>query len=188
MTRENKPTPLPQAVLGGGGEPPIRTAVGAQELDPQEEHSVLTRVRQRIENHGYPPFSPALNSILSVAQVEARALGASVLGVEHVVLGLMFDKEMVAILKERNPKFDAEKVRDVVKVTLGNEQTGEPKPNPTEALRVDAEVVEILWDVAEEAKKKEQAETDTIGIWNASSKRMNETLRTMKRAATTNQA
>ena len=63
---------------------------------------------------GYTPLTPRMQKILKVAKMEAKALGHTYVGTEHLLLGLMSDSEGVAARVFKHFKVDIEQTRKTI--------------------------------------------------------------------------
>ncbi len=63
-------------------------------------------------------FNNSAKNAIELAQVEVKSFKQSVLGTEHILLGLMLEKEGVAGKILRN-KFDIDNIREIIKNTTG---------------------------------------------------------------------
>lgn len=84
----------------------------------------LENVREEIEKQvgtgpdqkptAYIPYTPRVKKALGIAQKEAKLLGHTYVGTEHLLLGLMGDSEGVAALVFKYFKVDIEQTRKTI--------------------------------------------------------------------------
>ncbi|MBE3583779.1 MAG: ATP-dependent Clp protease ATP-binding subunit [Limnochordaceae bacterium] len=96
----------------------------------------LDRVRMEVEKvigrgeappTGQPTFTPRAKRVLELAFDEARNLGHTYIGTEHILLGLIREGEGVAAQVLKNMGADVEKVRRTVIELLGGNVVSGPK-------------------------------------------------------------
>ncbi|WP_117215384.1 ATP-dependent Clp protease ATP-binding subunit [Allorhizocola rhizosphaerae] len=132
---------------GGRGETPAAMGRSVAAIVLQRLGLTLQTVRDQVGDilgqgnqaqSGHMPFSPRAKKILELSLREALQLGHNYIGTEHILLGLLRERDTVAGQILQRMQLDANRVRQEVLQVLSGDRVAEPETAPSpESLLLD---------------------------------------------------
>ncbi len=103
--------------------------VTEQDIREEIEHLTGYGLMKLYPENGFLPYSPRARQIFAYAGDEAKRLGSTQIGTEHLLLGLLRDEEILASRIVLNLGFSLAKMRQLLKKKMGVSETSKTTNN-----------------------------------------------------------
>lgn len=103
--------------------------VTEQDIREEIEHLTGYGLMKMYPENGFLPYSPRARQIFAYAGDEAKRLGSTQIGTEHLLLGLLRDEEILASRIVLNLGFSLAKMRQLLKKKMGVSESSKTSNN-----------------------------------------------------------